>query len=258
MLQICVNGQLLIAMLCERLSFIEGVTIIQANTDGVTIRIPKNKKEEMKELCNRWEKMTSLELEYTSYKKMVISNVNNYMAETTDGKIKDKGALYLVNPDYHKNKSQRIVQIALRRYFFEGKPIRETIENHLTTKEKGLGYDEKKGKYEVPFHGIYDFCLGKKVQWNQTFVLIKGMEEKNIDQKVIRYYITREKATMMKKYNDGRIEAVNKGYNAKLFQNYEKQKDYGINYEYYINEAYKVTTPFDKGNPKIGLQLSLF
>lgn len=32
MLQICVNGQLLIAMLSERVSFIEGVTIIQANT----------------------------------------------------------------------------------------------------------------------------------------------------------------------------------------------------------------------------------
>lgn len=32
MLQICVNGQLLIAMLSERASFIEGVTIIQANT----------------------------------------------------------------------------------------------------------------------------------------------------------------------------------------------------------------------------------
>jgi hypothetical protein len=209
-------------------------------------------------LCKKWEKMTSLELEYASYKKMVISNVNNYMAETTDGKIKDKGALYLVNPEYHKNKSQRIVQIALRRYFFENKPIRETIENHLTTKEKGLGWNEKKGKYEVPFHGIYDFCLGKKVQWNQTFVLLKGMDEINIGQKVIRYFITKDKATMMKKYNDGRIEAVNKGYNAKLFQNYEKQKDYGLNYEYYINECYKVTTPFEGGNPKIGLQLSLF
>ena len=258
MLQICLNGQLLIAMLCERLSFIEGVTIIQANTDGVTIRIPKAKKQEMKDLCARWEKMTSLQLEYASYKKMVISNVNNYMAQTTDGKIKDKGALYLVNPEFHKNKSQRIVQIALRRYFFEGKPIRETIENHLTTKEKGLEWNEKKQKYEVPFHGIYDFCIGKKVKWNQNFVLLKGMNEISVDQKVIRYFITREKATMMKKYNDGRTESVNKGYNAKLFQNYEQQDNYGINYEYYINEAYKVTTPFDNGNPKLGKQLTLF
>ena len=119
MLEICVNGQLLIAMLCERLSFIENCTIIQANTDGVTIKIPRDKLHEMEELCKKWEKLTSLELEYATYKKMVISNVNNYMAQYENGKIKDKGGLYLVNPELHKNKSQRIVQIALRRYFFE-------------------------------------------------------------------------------------------------------------------------------------------
>lgn len=258
MLEICVNGQLLIAMLCERLSFVEGVTVIQANTDGVTIKIPRKNLAQMEDICKRWEKLTSLQLEYATYQKMVISNVNNYMAQDDKGKIKDKGALYLVNPEFHKNKSQRIVQIALRRYFFEGVPIRETIEGHIDSKEKGMEWDEKKQDYAVKFHGIYDFCLGKKVQWNQNFVLIKGMEEKNIGQKVIRYFMTKDKATMMKKYNDGRIEAVNKGYNAKLFQNYEKQKDYGINYEYYINECYKVTTPFEGGNPKIGKQLNLF
>ena len=258
MLQICVNGQLLIAMLCERLSFITGVEIIQANTDGVTIRIPKKARPQMEALCSKWEKMTDLNLEYAEYKKMVISNVNNYMAQTTDGKIKDKGALYLVNPEFHKNKSQRIVQIALRKYFFEGIPIRDFIESYLDSEEKGTEWDPKKKKFEVPYHGIYDFCLGKKVQWNQKFVLIRGMSEKDIGQKVIRYYITREKATMMKQYSDGRVEAVNKGYNARLFQNYESKPDYGLNYEYYINECYKVTTPFDGGNPKLGRQLELF
>lgn len=258
MLEICLNGQLLIAMLCERLSFIPGVTIIQANTDGVTIRIPKARRGEMESICKRWEKMTSLELEYASYQKMVISNVNNYMAQTTDGKVKDKGALYLVNPEHHKNRSQRIVQIALRRYFFEGIPIVDTVQNHLTTTEKGIEWNPKKQKFEVPFHGIYDFCIGKKVQWNQDFVLIRGMEEKSIGQKVIRYYMTSEKATMMKKYNDGRTEAVNKGYNARLFQNYEKLEDYGIDLNYYVNECYKVTTGFDGGNPKTGKQLNLF
>lgn len=260
MLEICINGQLLIAMLCERLSFVEGVTIIQANTDGVTIKIKKTSLPQMEDICKRWEKLTSLQLEYADYRKMVISNVNNYMAQYTDGKIKDKGALYLVNPEIHKNKSQRVVQIALRRYFFEDIPIRKTIETHISTREEGIEWDEKKKKYAVKFHGIYDYCIGKKVQWNQNFVIIKGMEEKSIGQKVIRYYITRDRATMMKKYDDGRTEAVNKGYNAKLFQNYEKlqPEEYGINYEYYIDEAYKITTGFEGGNPKVGKQLSLF
>ena len=258
--QICINGQLLIAMLCERLSFIDSVTIIQANTDGVTIKVKKSKRNEVEDTCKRWEKLTSLELEYAEYKKMVINNVNNYMAQYTDGKIKDKGASYIVNPDHHKNKSQRIVQIALRKYFFEGIPIRETIENHLTTKEKGSEWNEKKQKYEVPYYGIYDFCIGRKVKWNQRYVILKGMKDIKINEKVIRYFITKDKATMMKMYDDGRVESVNKGYNAKLFQNYEdlKPEDYGVNYEYYINECYKITTPFNNGNPKIGKQLSLF
>lgn len=258
--QICINGQLLIAMLCERLSFVQSVTIIQANTDGVTIKVKKSKRKEIEDICNRWEKLTSLKLEYANYKKMVINNVNNYMAQYENGKIKDKGAAYIVNPELHKNKSQRIVQIALRRYFFENIPIRETIENHLTTKEKGIGYDPKKDKYEVPFQGIFDFCVGKKVKWNQSYVILKGMQDVKINEKVIRYFITKDKATMMKMYDDGRKESVNKGYNAKLFQNYEKltPNEYNIDYEYYINECYKITTPFEGGNPKTGKQLSLF
>ena len=240
-LQICINGQLLLAMLAERLSFIENLTVIQANTDGITVYVPRNKITDMESICEKWQKMTNLVLEKAVYKKMVISNVNNYAAQYEDGKIKEKGMLYSVDTEFHKNKSQRIVRIALREYFFNNVPIRETVENHIKTSDKA----------------IYDYCIGKKVKWNQSFVLIKGVREEKIDQKVIRYYITKDKATMMKKYNDGRIEAVNKGYNAKLFQEYKKEK-YNINFEYYINEAYKVTTPFDKGNPKIGKQLSLF
>lgn len=257
MLEICVNGQLLIAMLCERLSFIQGVEIIQANTDGVTIRIPRKRVNEMESLCTKWEKMTSLQLEYATYKKMVISNVNNYAAQYEDGSVKEKGGSYLINSEPHKNKSQRVVRIALREYFFAGVPIKETIEGYMTDKRLGLDWNEKKQKFDVEFHGIYDFCVGKKVQWNQNFVLFKGMHEESIGQKVIRYYLTRDKATMMKKYSDGRIEAVNKGYNAKLFQNFEEY-NYNIDYNYYINECYKVTTPFDGGNPKLGKQLSLF
>ena len=241
MLEICINGQLLIAMLCERLSFIKGVTIIQANTDGVTIRIPKQNRHEMVALCEKWEKMTSLQLEYADYKKMVISNVNNYAAQYDNGKVKEKGTSYVIDAELHKNKSQRIVRLALKEYFFNNIPIKETIENHIKTSKTA----------------IYDYCLGKKVQWNQNFVLYKGVNEERINQKVIRYYITKDKATMMKKYNDGRIEAVNKGYNAKLFQDYSEY-DYNIDFNYYINECYKVTTPFDGGNPKLGKQLSLF
>lgn len=258
MLEICVNGQLLIAMLCERLALMsDQVTIIQANTDGVTIRVPKSMRPGVQEICSRWEKMTSLQLEYAEYSKMVISNVNNYMALVSgSGKVKEKGALYVVDAEYHKNKSQRVVRIALQKYFFEGIPIVESISNHMNL--EGMRWNEEKQKFDIKFHGIYDFCLGKKVQWNQEFVMLRGMSEETINQKVIRYYLTTDRARMMKKYSDGRIEAVSKGYRAELFQKYEALDDYKIDMNYYVNECYKVTTAFDGGNPKIGRQLGLF
>jgi len=242
MLEICVNGQLLLTMLTERFSLIEDCEIIQCNTDGVTVYIKRDRIKEMEDIASKWEKITNIKLEYVDYKKMAISNVNNYLAEYMDGKVKRKG-MYEIEPDLHKNKSQAIVPITIEKYLLKNIPIRETIEKHLKSKE---------------YNGIYDFCIGKKVKWNQEFVLIKGVKEERIKEKVIRYYITSDKATMMKKYNDGRISAVNKGYNAKLFQEYESKKDYKINYEYYINECYKITTPFDGGNPKDGFQLKLF
>lgn len=224
---------------------------IQSKQDGVTFHIRRDKLDEFQELCKKWEKLTGLELEYANYKKMVVSNVNNYIAQYENGKVKDKGGLYLINSEFHKNPSQRIVRIALRRYFLYNIPIRETIENHLSRKE-----DYEDG---IKNNGIYDFCLGRKVKWNQNFVIMKGMEDINVVGKVIRYYIANQgDGIMVKKYNDGRVEAVNKGYKHKMFMNYEDKLDYDVNYEYYINEAYKVTTLFDGGNPKQGFQLTLF
>lgn len=243
-LSICINGQLLLTMLAERLSFIPQLTVIQANTDGITIRFKRSDLDKVRDIASRWQKLTGLELEDVEYDKMVISNVNNYAARYAEtGKIKEKGGLYATTTEFHKNKSQNVVRIALREFFFNDIPIEETIRNHIHSSPQA----------------IYDYCLGRKVKWNQQFVLIKGINEYPINQKVIRYYMTnKDSAIMMKKYDDGRIEAVNKGYKPRLFQTYTQEEDYGIDFNFYINEAYKVTTPFFNGNPKIGYQLSLF
>lgn len=245
-LQICINGQLLLLMLIEKLAKIPHLTVVQANTDGVSVILPRKHLDQLNHWWKWWETLTSLELEEATYSKMIISNVNNYIAVCENGECKYKGS-YEIDQDWHKNRSQRIVKIALNEYFVNGVPIRETITNHL----KGTDYKGFENQ------GIFDFCLGKKVQWNQTFVLRKGMTENVIKQKVIRYYMTNEKASMFKKYNDGRIEAVSKGYNAKLFQNHYESDDYHINFEYYVNECYKVTTLFEGGNEKIGFQQML-
>lgn len=245
-LQICINGQLLLLMLAEKLMTIPDLEILQMNTDGVSVKLKRTDVEQLNHWWKWWEDLTQLQLEDAVYSKMIINNVNNYIAVYEAGYTKQKG-MYEVDQETHKNRSQRIVKLALNEYFVNGKPIRETIENHM----KGSEYKDFENQ------GVYDFCLGKKVKWNQQYVIRKGVEEKKITEKVVRYYITKEKSSMMKKYSDGRIEAVNKGYNAKLFQEFYEDDDYGINYEYYINECYKVTSLFEGGNEKVGFQQKL-
>jgi hypothetical protein len=245
-LQICINGQLLLTMLAEKLSLIENVTIIQCNTDGVTVMYKRKDEDLITNVVKDWEILTKLELEKAEYSKMIISNVNNYISVYTNGKSKYKG-LYEIDKEYHKNCSQRIVPIALKKYFVDKIPVKETILNHLKKPENN-GFENK---------GIFDFLIGKKVKWNQNYVLIKGVSEKPVQEKVIRYFVSNESGNLVKKYSDGRTEAVSKGYNVKLFQNYVKE-DYTINYNYYIDECYKIISSFNKNESKHGLQLTMF
>src|SRR5699024_7429724 len=91
-MSITINGQLLLCMLAEALMQADAVQMIQINTDGLTIRCPRNLQPWVQQVQAWWEKMTSLELEAAEYSRMFIRDVNNYVAEYTDGKLKRKGA----------------------------------------------------------------------------------------------------------------------------------------------------------------------
>ena len=81
-MRITLNGQLslmmLYEMICERIP--EAFGLLQ-NTDGVEIRIPRDKKELYLEICKEWEEMTQLNLEHDTYQKLILGDVNNYMKQ---------------------------------------------------------------------------------------------------------------------------------------------------------------------------------
>ncbi len=93
-----INGQLLICMLAEWLVDIPTITLIQCNTDGITYRIHKDYLEQCKEIEQRWEQYTMLVLESVDYSRMWIRDVNSYIAEDTDGGLKQKGAYWHPDP----------------------------------------------------------------------------------------------------------------------------------------------------------------
>lgn len=80
-LQITLNGQLMLAMLIERLVNINTLQIIQANTDGVTYFIHRDYEPQAVNACKEWENLTKLTLESQNYTRLWIRDVNNYIGE---------------------------------------------------------------------------------------------------------------------------------------------------------------------------------
>jgi len=77
---ITINGQLLLCLLAENLMTIAGLEMIQVNTDGVTVRLPRNQQDNFKMVCDWWQSHTLLQLEFANYAKFCVLNVNNYIA----------------------------------------------------------------------------------------------------------------------------------------------------------------------------------
>jgi hypothetical protein len=111
-MQITINGQLQLSMLYEMLSLAipEGIPLMQ-NTDGLEMMIPTSSISTYMDVCAQWETITQLNLEHDEYSKMIIADVNNYMAVYKNGKVKSKGKYEWEDLEkkkvavLHKNKS---------------------------------------------------------------------------------------------------------------------------------------------------------
>jgi hypothetical protein len=149
MLGITINGQFLILSLAETLLSVEGVELIQINTDGITIVIPPGKRPRVRELAEAWAKATLINLEYNTYEAMWIRDVNNYIAQYKGGKRKRKGA-YEPNKQWHQNQSMPIIRSAAEAAMCDGVDIEDFIRaNDSNGFDFMLRLDMSKGSYLV-------------------------------------------------------------------------------------------------------------
>jgi len=95
---ITINGQLMLCMLAEWLTAVPTISLIQANTDGITYRIHRDYLDKAKAIEACWQEYTKLKLEDVFYSRMFLRDVNNYIAIDTKGKIKAKGAYWTPDP----------------------------------------------------------------------------------------------------------------------------------------------------------------
>tara|TARA_R110002167_G_scaffold321236_1_gene527119 strand:- start:105 stop:836 length:732 start_codon:yes stop_codon:yes gene_type:complete len=225
------------------------------NTDGIETMIPKEYMDKYMKICDEWEELTQLELDHGRYQKMIIADVNSYVAvnefhevtkEEHDAVLKDaphslvkqeddkfywapticKGRLNFIDLALHKNKSHLIKAKALYNFFIHDIPPEVTVAKN---------------------NNIFDYCIGKKIKGDWHFVqrqIVDGDYTEEIVQPTIRYYITNRKGSKIVKVNntDGRQIQVESGkWMQKVFNNYEKKtwEDYSIDKSYYLQLIYK-------------------
>lgn len=120
---VCVFGQLLVIDLIEKL---EGVCeLIQANTDGILVKLKRKDVERFKAIVHDWEQRTQLHMGYDEYTCVYQGDVNNYVIISEDGSHKSKGAYVkeLNNLDY----DMAIVNEAITMNLVKGTPVEQTI-----------------------------------------------------------------------------------------------------------------------------------
>lgn len=246
------NGQLMLTMLAEDLLEIPDILIIQCNTDGLTVKIHKQHIDLFYEKCKNWENITKLTLEYAEYSKMIINDVNNYLAVYTNGKFKWKGKYEFKDVPLHKNKSHSIIPYAVHNYFVNKVPVETTIRNHKN---------------------IFDFCAGVKAKvspergksWYELHSIVNGELETIKLSKTVRYYISTKGYILVKQSENGYREFVEAPYKHKRFNKEwkvtyfnkaffpENFGDYNIDYTYYIVKAKEWIAKLEDSN-----QLKLF
>ena len=223
---ITVNGQLTLMMLYEMImqAIPEAIPLLQ-NTDGVETIIPRSKIDLYNEVCKKWEDITNLNLEHDTYKKLILADVNNYIAIDNNGKSKCKGRFEFENLALHKNKSKLIIPKAIYAYFVDGVLPEETLKQNKN---------------------ILDYCIGGKSKgnWQQVARSIKNNEghEENL-QKINRYFISNNGVKIIKvnKADKREIQLESGRWMQTIFNDVKEKdwKDYDINEKYYLEAIQK-------------------
>lgn len=219
---VTVNGQLFLSMLIERL-VAAGGELLQVNTDGVTIKISatQEKEAQIMAVCKKWEQETKLTLEYAHYSKMIIRDVNNYIAVGVDGKVKEKG-IFETKKDWHKDNSYMVVPIAVGEYLINGTPVEQTLRSHSN---------------------ILDFCGRYKASkgWHVEYVYLDGDREKRMDfGKIYRFLPVTRGGVSLKINKDGREHQLCEGYQTYPFNQKTAFDMNNLNYGFFERECRKL------------------
>jgi hypothetical protein len=187
------------------------------NTDGMEIQVKDC--EQYDKTLNEWKAYTGMPVSVSKYKKLMIRDVNNYIGLTYTGSVKSKGA-FVVDQDWHKDPSMRIVTKAVEEWFVKGTPIGESILTFPTS----------------------DFFMYKRSKTGKM-VLLDNYGVEIEAPKTIRYLVTKVGYVLIQETEKIRSKIHSDGYVTVMNNLFEAIEDNQINLEWYIIEAKKLIVP---------------
>lgn len=232
-MQVTINGQLMVMMVVEALE-LDGIHVVSANTDGIIVKLPKDKEEDFKRITDDWCAQNKLGADSEQYKLFVTRDINNYFNIQSNDKVEYKGSLdphqYL--KDLKKGYDMPVIAKAVFEYFAHGVSVMETLRNHKD---------------------ILDFCKTQNVGKQFEVVYQKVENGKVIDihsQRHVRFYVSTKGVVIMKENVYDKKRSVLASGKPVIILNKLDDKDIAlrnIDYKYYYEEAYKIINPIKLG-----------
>lgn len=128
MIQVTITGQLALLMLIERLELC-GVPVISANTDGLVVECPRDRRWLYDQCIAWWEGVTGFVMETSRFRVLASADVNSYVAIDDTGAVKSKGRYAAPDPGPSgwPNPTTQICVDAVVAYLRDGVPLAATI-----------------------------------------------------------------------------------------------------------------------------------
>lgn len=245
-LQVTINGQLMMLMLCEELEA-NGIRIISANTDGIMVKVYEDQVETFNAISKDWQERTGMSADSDVLHCLIARDVNNYIAQF---RVKDKktGELKLedelkgtFNPlmylnDLQKGYSMPIVSKAVYDYFINHVPVMDTLKAATN---------------------ILDFCMTQNVGKNFHIIQRRVINNEVVDevyQRYVRFYVANNGHVLMKVHNiSGQKERFAAGTVVQICNSLDDTpiELRNIDYGYYYRECMKIIEPVKLGiSPK--------
>ena len=244
---ITITGQLNLLTLIDDLAKSRGIEVVSANTDGIMVRYKKALRDKMLKIVAAHAKKTGFEYEETQYRKVAISNVNNYTAIKLDGKLKLKGLYAKAGVLEMKNPTAEVCAQAAAQYLVDGTKPEDFIQAEKDIRQfvtiRGVS---KPGGVQHTHTRIVD-------DWVEVEPRVWQYKDKVVNRKsrpapveehyggtpfgrVARWYMTTKKLPPIQRVDNGYLVAKTEG--GRLCMTLPDELPVDLDHEWYIKETY--------------------